>query len=78
LIGIDFNLLFCLQQSEPTSLDPPIVGPTKQEFHSFVKILTASDTSTHGGFSVLRKHATECLPALVNIFLKKPSQFKKL
>ncbi|KAJ4905226.1 Auxin response factor 18 [Raphanus sativus] len=33
-------------------------------FHSFVKILTASDTSTHGGFSVLRKHATECLPGL--------------
>ncbi|KAF8108501.1 hypothetical protein N665_0108s0038 [Sinapis alba] len=51
-------------QSEPTSLDPPIVEPTKQMFHSFVKILTASDTSTHGGFSVLRKHATECLPAL--------------
>nr|KYP37530.1 Auxin response factor 9 [Cajanus cajan] len=32
--------------------------------HSFCKVLTASDTSTHGGFSVLRKHATECLPAL--------------
>ncbi|CAH8330749.1 unnamed protein product [Eruca vesicaria subsp. sativa] len=51
-------------QSEPTSLDLPVVEPTKQMFHSFVKILTASDTSTHGGFSVLRKHATECLPAL--------------
>ncbi|CAH8306524.1 unnamed protein product [Eruca vesicaria subsp. sativa] len=51
-------------QSELTSLDPPTVEPTKQMFHSFVKILTASDTSTHGGFSVLRKHATECLPAL--------------
>ncbi|KAJ4905222.1 Auxin response factor 18 [Raphanus sativus] len=51
-------------QSELTSLDQPIVEPTKQTFHSFVKILTASDTSTHGGFSVLRKHATECLPAL--------------
>ncbi|XP_073525938.1 uncharacterized protein [Phyllobates terribilis] len=31
---------------------------------SFCKILTASDTSTHGGFSVLRKHANECLPQL--------------
>ncbi|KAF8051643.1 hypothetical protein N665_1687s0009 [Sinapis alba] len=51
-------------QSELISLDPPIVEPTKQMFHSFVKILTASDTSTHGGFSVLRKHATECLPSL--------------
>eukprot|EP00250_Pteridium_aquilinum_P016685 c23237_g1_i2 orf=526-2433(-) len=30
----------------------------------FTKILTASDTSTHGGFSVLRKHAEDCLPLL--------------
>ena len=67
-----------MQQSEPTSLDPPLVEPAKPTVDSFVKILTASDTSTHGGFSVLRKHATECLPSLVNIFLKKPSQFKKL
>ncbi|KFK37437.1 auxin response factor 11 [Arabis alpina] len=51
-------------QSEPTSLDPPLVEPVKQKVDSFVKILTASDTSTHGGFSVLRKHATECLPSL--------------
>uniref|UniRef100_A0A1J3H538 Auxin response factor n=4 Tax=Noccaea caerulescens TaxID=107243 RepID=A0A1J3H538_NOCCA len=51
-------------QSEPTSLDPPIVEPAKQTVDSFVKILTASDTSTHGGFSVLRKHANECLPPL--------------
>jgi len=32
---------------------------------SFCKTLTASDTSTHGGFSVLRRHADECLPPLV-------------
>nr|BAF01593.1 ARF1 family auxin responsive transcription factor like protein [Arabidopsis thaliana] len=51
-------------QSEPTSLDPPLVEPAKPAVDSFVKILTASDTSTHGGFSVLRKHATECLPSL--------------
>ncbi|MQL84337.1 hypothetical protein Taro_016843 [Colocasia esculenta] len=31
---------------------------------SFSKILTASDTSTHGGFSVLKRHADECLPSL--------------
>ncbi|KAI3864047.1 hypothetical protein MKW98_031639 [Papaver atlanticum] len=31
---------------------------------SFSKILTASDTSTHGGFSVLKRHADECLPPL--------------
>jgi hypothetical protein len=31
---------------------------------SFCKTLTASDTSTHGVFSVLRRHADECLPLL--------------
>ncbi|KAJ0051467.1 hypothetical protein Pint_00602 [Pistacia integerrima] len=51
-------------QSEPTSPDPCPSEPPKQTVHSFCKILTASDTSTHGGFSVLRKHATECLPPL--------------
>eukprot|EP00268_Persea_americana_P031636 TRINITY_DN30857_c1_g1_i2.p1 TRINITY_DN30857_c1_g1~~TRINITY_DN30857_c1_g1_i2.p1 ORF type:complete len:798 (+),score=174.90 TRINITY_DN30857_c1_g1_i2:46-2439(+) len=32
--------------------------------YSFCKTLTASDTSTHGGFSVLKRHADECLPPL--------------
>ncbi|KAH7292927.1 hypothetical protein KP509_28G004000 [Ceratopteris richardii] len=36
----------------------------KSSVRCFIKILTASDTSTHGGFSVLRKHAEECLPPL--------------
>ncbi|KAK8710643.1 hypothetical protein V6N13_145957 [Hibiscus sabdariffa] len=51
-------------QSEPTTPDP--CPPESQEpiVHSFSKVLTASDTSTHGGFSVLRKHATECLPKM--------------
>ncbi|XVF22360.1 hypothetical protein REPUB_Repub12eG0166000 [Reevesia pubescens] len=51
-------------QSEPTSPDPSQTEAPKRAIHSFCKILTASDTSTHGGFSVLRKHATECLPPL--------------
>ncbi|BFG22181.1 hypothetical protein CerSpe_084550 [Prunus speciosa] len=51
-------------QSQPTSPDPCLPEPSKPTVHSFCKILTASDTSTHGGFSVLRKHATECLPPL--------------
>ncbi|XP_027907403.1 auxin response factor 9-like isoform X1 [Vigna unguiculata] len=51
-------------QDEPTSPDPCTAEPTRAPAHSFCKVLTASDTSTHGGFSVLRKHATECLPAL--------------
>ncbi|OVA04374.1 AUX/IAA protein [Macleaya cordata] len=39
--------------------------PKKTQVHSFCKTLTPSDTSTHGGFSVLRRHANECLPPLV-------------
>lgn len=52
------------EQTEPTSLDPTPPTRPKLNVHSFSKILTASDTSTHGGFSVLRKHANECLPPL--------------
>ncbi|MED6171321.1 hypothetical protein PIB30_039772 [Stylosanthes scabra] len=52
------------QDDEPTSPDPSPAEPTRPTVHSFSKVLTASDTSTHGGFSVLRKHATECLPPL--------------
>ncbi|XP_023550203.1 auxin response factor 9-like isoform X1 [Cucurbita pepo subsp. pepo] len=51
-------------QNEPNSLDPCRPEPARPVVHSFCKVLTASDTSTHGGFSVLRKHATECLPPL--------------
>ncbi|XP_010266558.1 PREDICTED: auxin response factor 9-like [Nelumbo nucifera] len=51
-------------QNEPTSPDPCPAESRRPIVHSFCKILTASDTSTHGGFSVLRKHANECLPPL--------------
>uniref|UniRef100_A0A6N2K7E2 Auxin response factor n=1 Tax=Salix viminalis TaxID=40686 RepID=A0A6N2K7E2_SALVM len=51
-------------QSEVTSLDPPLPEPERCTVHSFCKTLTASDTSTHGGFSVLRRHADDCLPPL--------------
>ncbi|KAK3228109.1 hypothetical protein Dsin_007971 [Dipteronia sinensis] len=51
-------------QDEPTSPDPCPAESARPTVHSFCKVLTASDTSTHGGFSVLRKHATECLPPL--------------
>lgn len=53
-----------LNQTELTSPDPPVPELPRPTVHSFCKVLTASDTSTHGGFSVLRKHATECLPQL--------------
>lgn len=64
------NLLLIHQQDENVvvkeSLPPP---PPRPRVHSFCKTLTASDTSTHGGFSVLKRHADECLPQLVRLFL---------
>ncbi|XP_058095878.1 auxin response factor 9-like isoform X2 [Magnolia sinica] len=51
-------------QNEPRSPDPSLPESPRPVVRSFCKILTASDTSTHGGFSVLRRHATECLPSL--------------
>ncbi|KAF5196197.1 Auxin response factor [Thalictrum thalictroides] len=51
-------------QNEPKSPDPIPEELQRPIVHSFCKILTASDTSTHGGFSVLRKHANESLPPL--------------
>ncbi|XP_052206110.1 auxin response factor 1-like isoform X2 [Diospyros lotus] len=51
-------------QSEVTSPDPPLPEPQRCNIRSFCKTLTASDTSTHGGFSVLRRHADDCLPPL--------------
>lgn len=51
-------------QSELTTPDQCLPEPKRAAVHSFCKILTASDTSTHGGFSVLRRHANDCLPPL--------------
>ncbi|KAJ0963115.1 hypothetical protein J5N97_028237 [Dioscorea zingiberensis] len=52
------------QQEELTSPDVAVPESPRPTVHSFCKILTASDTSTHGGFSVLRRHANDCLPPL--------------
>ncbi|KAL8556368.1 hypothetical protein ACS0TY_003977 [Phlomoides rotata] len=56
-----------MPEAEQTELRSPnnhIEEPPRPAVYSFCKVLTASDTSTHGGFSVLRKHANECLPPL--------------
>ncbi|KAL4556203.1 hypothetical protein LXL04_038847 [Taraxacum kok-saghyz] len=58
------TLLPDTNQNEVTSPDPPPPEPPSCTVHSFCKTLTASDTSTHGGFSVLRRHADDCLPPL--------------
>ncbi|KAI4336386.1 hypothetical protein L6164_014919 [Bauhinia variegata] len=52
------------QDENAVEKEPPPQPPPRFHVHSFCKTLTASDTSTHGGFSVLRRHADECLPPL--------------
>ncbi|KAL9143592.1 hypothetical protein ABFS82_14G245200 [Erythranthe guttata] len=44
--------------------DETRVQPAKSTSHMFCKTLTASDTSTHGGFSVPRRAAEDCFPPL--------------
>ncbi|WZZ14264.1 hypothetical protein YC2023_107353 [Brassica napus] len=39
-------------------------GNNEQNINYFTKVLTASDASTHGGFSLFKKDAIECLPLL--------------
>lgn len=68
LIKRVFFFLFT-QQTEPIRPDPCLRETQKQTSHSFCKILTTFDASTHAGFSVLRKHANECLPQLVFVQL---------
>ncbi|XP_023757978.1 auxin response factor 2B isoform X1 [Lactuca sativa] len=52
------------QDENVVKKEPPPPPESQFRVHSFCKTLTASDTSTHGGFSVLRRHADECLPPL--------------
>ncbi|KAH0922802.1 hypothetical protein HID58_022820 [Brassica napus] len=54
-----------VQDENAIEKESPPPPPPRFQVHSFCKTLTASDTSTHGGFSVLRRHADECLPPLV-------------
>lgn len=44
-------------------------NPSKQPTNYFCKTLTASDTSTHGGFSVPRRAAEKVFPPLVGFLL---------
>ncbi|KAI7746871.1 hypothetical protein M8C21_022249, partial [Ambrosia artemisiifolia] len=52
------------QDESAVKKESALPAETQFRVHSFCKTLTASDTSTHGGFSVLRRHADECLPPL--------------
>jgi len=59
----------CFDYKETEGLEADGEGngrsPTKLASHMFCKTLTASDTSTHGGFSVPRRAAEDCFPPLV-------------
>ncbi|XAR50383.1 hypothetical protein NMG60_11004688 [Bertholletia excelsa] len=58
------TLLPLKEDENEVEKEPARPQPPRFHVHSFCKTLTASDTSTHGGFSVLRRHADECLPPL--------------
>ncbi|CAN6867674.1 unnamed protein product [Brassica oleracea] len=49
-------------------------GNNEQNINYFTKVLTASDSSTHGGFSLFKKDAIECLP-LLDMSQQAPSQW---
>jgi hypothetical protein len=54
-------------QDSSSNLEAP--PRTKPKPVSFTKVLTVSDTSTHGGFSVPRRGAEDCFPPLVRFAL---------
>jgi hypothetical protein len=61
-----FNNWLYLQQEQKEAYLPAELGtPSKQPTNYFCKTLTASDTSTHGGFSVPRRAAEKVFPPLV-------------
>lgn len=64
-----YSNAFYLQQEQKEAFLPADLGTTsKQPTTYFCKTLTASDTSTHGGFSVPRRSAEKVFPPLVHIY----------
>nr|AVZ23718.1 ARF3 [Erythranthe lewisii] len=59
-------------EAEAEDEDPEGMGKSMTP-HMFCKTLTASDTSTHGGFSVPRRAAEDCFPPL-DYKQQRPSQ----
>ncbi|CAH2071215.1 unnamed protein product, partial [Thlaspi arvense] len=74
VIGIKLNVekytneLYAEVALLPDTVEVGIPIPNRNQenlqFYYFTKVLSVSDTSPHGGLSVLRKHALECLPPL--------------
>nr|XP_018676561.1 PREDICTED: auxin response factor 12-like isoform X3 [Musa acuminata subsp. malaccensis] len=66
--------LNCVQQEQKDAYFPIEMGVvSKQPTNYFCKTLTASDTSTHGGFSVPRRAAEKVFPPL-DFSLQPPAQ----
>ncbi|KAJ1284707.1 hypothetical protein BS78_03G225900 [Paspalum vaginatum] len=61
------------REEEDAARDGGAMRPLARTPHMFCKTLTASDTSTHGGFSVPRRAAEDCFPPL-DYSLQRPSQ----
>ncbi|KAF2314775.1 hypothetical protein GH714_033520 [Hevea brasiliensis] len=61
------------QEQKDTFLPMELGMPSKQPTNYFCKTLTASDTSTHGGFSVPRRAAEKVFPPL-DFSLQPPAQ----
>ncbi|KAG4923499.1 hypothetical protein JHK87_049039 [Glycine soja] len=61
------------QEQKDTFLPRELGIPSKQPSNYFCKTLTASDTSTHGGFSVPRRAAEKVFPPL-DFSLQPPAQ----
>jgi auxin response factor len=55
-----------MRDDDPCGEDADAVKRLARIPHMFCKTLTASDTSTHGGFSVPRRAAEDCFPPLVH------------
>ncbi|CAH2071406.1 unnamed protein product, partial [Thlaspi arvense] len=53
-----FSLLLDTAES---GISIPNNNQENQKIYYFTKVLTASDISSHGGFSILKRHAVECL-----------------
>jgi hypothetical protein len=66
IYGNDVGRSVLVQQELKDPYLPAELGTAnKQPTNYFCKILTASDTSTHGGFSVPRRAAEKVFPPLV-------------
>lgn len=64
-----FNLLILQYDQEALLVSDIGLKQSRQPAEFFCKTLTASDTSTHGGFSVPRRAAEKIFPPLVYLFI---------